>query len=162
LHGQGSWGSPRRVTVGVVAEGGRCGEWQRAAGQLRWLPAEEKRSVRLATHQGFLSNREGGGGERGHRSRRINEESPLWHYSLRWGTIGNAVVSIGLNGEGVTWMHGGGHPPRCGSSVGRLVRCGGRSVRARVGRLWRRKADRTRLDRAKKQNNRGGPVRAMP
>jgi hypothetical protein len=40
-----------------------------------------------------------GGGARGHRSQRIDEESPRWHCSPRWGTIGNAVVSVGLNGE---------------------------------------------------------------
>jgi hypothetical protein len=44
----------------------------------------------------------------------------------------NTVVSVGLNGEGVAWGHGRGHPPRSGSSAERLVRCGGRSVRARV------------------------------
>jgi hypothetical protein len=61
--------------------------------------------VRLATHQGFLSNREGG-------------------------QLENVVVSVGLNGEGVAQGHGGGHTPRSGSSAGRLVRCGGRSARA--------------------------------
>jgi hypothetical protein len=65
------------------------------------------------------------------------------------------VVSVDLNGEGVAQGHEGGHPPRSGSSAGRLVRSGGRSVRAHVGRLWQRKADRARLDRAQKQNNRG-------
>jgi hypothetical protein len=72
------------------------------------------------------------------------------------------VVSVDLNGEGVAQGHEGRHPPRSGSSAGRLVRCGGRSVRAHVGRLWQRKADRAWLDRAQKQNNRGGPVRATP
>jgi hypothetical protein len=102
------------------------------------------------------------GGPRGHRSRRIDEEFPRWHCSPRWGQLENVVVSVGLNGKGVALGHGGGHPPRSGSSAGRLVRCGGRSVRAHVGRLWRRKADRARLDRAQKQNNRRGPVRVTP
>jgi hypothetical protein len=62
---RGGWGSPRRVTDGAVAEGDRCGERRRAAEQLRWSPVEKERSVRLATHQGFLSNREGGQGVTG-------------------------------------------------------------------------------------------------
>jgi hypothetical protein len=133
--------------------GGRCVEWQRAAGQLRWSPAEKKRSVRLATHQGFLSNREGGQGVT--RADESMKNPPQWHCSPRWGTIGNVVVSVGLNGEGVARGHGGGHPPRSGSSMGRLVRCGGRSARARVRRLWRRKASvRGLIERKTKQ--RGG------
>jgi hypothetical protein len=62
---RGSRGSPRRVTDRVVAEGGQCGERRRATGQLRWSPTEKKRLVRLATHQGFLSNKEGGQGVTG-------------------------------------------------------------------------------------------------
>jgi hypothetical protein len=73
------------------------------------------------------------GGPRGHWSRRIDEEFPRWHRSPRLGQLENVVVLLGLNGEGVTQGHGGGHPPRSGSSAGRLVRCGGWSVRARVG-----------------------------
>jgi hypothetical protein len=41
------------------------------------------------------------GGPRGHRSRRIDEEFPRWHRSPWWGQLENAVVSVGLNGEGV-------------------------------------------------------------
>jgi hypothetical protein len=61
------------------------------------------------------------------------------------------VISVGLNGEEVAQGHGGGCPPRSGSSAGRLVRCGGRSARARVGRLWRRKEDHAWLDQAQKR-----------
>jgi hypothetical protein len=65
------------------------------------------------------------------------------------------MISVGVKGEGVARGHGGGHSSRSGSSAGRLVQCGGRSVRAHVGWLWRRKADRTRLDRAQKQKGGG-------
>jgi hypothetical protein len=92
---------------------------------------EKKRSVRVATHQGFLSNREGGQGVTGADDSMKNPHGGTVHRG--GGTIGNAVVSVGLNGEGVSRGHGGGHPPRFGSSAGRLVRCGGRSVRAHVG-----------------------------
>jgi hypothetical protein len=115
----------------VVAEGGQCGERRRAAGQLRRSPVEKKRSVRLATHQGFLSNREGGQGVTGADESTKNSHGGTVH---RGGEqLENAVISVGLNGEGVAREHGGGHPSRSGSSAGSLVRCGGRSARARVG-----------------------------
>jgi hypothetical protein len=153
-HGQGSWGSPRHVTDGVVAEGGWCGEQRRAAGAAPVVTCVEEEVGEARNAPRFLEQQRGG--PRGHQSRRIDEESPRWHCSPWWGTIGNTVVSVSLNGEGVARGHGGGHPPQSGSSAGRLMQCGGRSVRTRVGRLWWRKADHMRLDRAQKQNNEGG------
>jgi hypothetical protein len=70
---------------------------------------EKKRSVRVATHQGFLSNREGGQGVTGADDSMKNPHGGTVHRG--GGTIGNAVVSVGLNGEGVARGHGGGHPP---------------------------------------------------
>jgi hypothetical protein len=92
---------------------------------------EKKRSVRLETHQGFLSNIEGGQGVTGADESMKNSHGGTVH---RGGEqLENVVVSVGLNGKGVARGHGGGCPPRSGSSAGRLVRCGGRSVRARIG-----------------------------
>jgi hypothetical protein len=69
----------------------------------------------------------------------------------------NAAVSVGLNGEGVARGHGGGHPPQSGSSAGRLVRCGGRSVRARVGGYGKEENNAcVRLKRVQNQTTGGG------
>jgi hypothetical protein len=93
----------------VVAEGGPYGEQRREAGQLRWSPAGKKRSVRLAMHQGFLSNREGGQGVTGADESMKNSHGGTVH---RGGEqLENAVVSVGFNGEVVARGHGGGHPP---------------------------------------------------
>jgi hypothetical protein len=70
---------------------------------------EKERSVRLTTHQGFLSNREGGQGVTGADESTKNSHGGTVHCSGDdWK---NAVVSVGLNGEGVARRHGGGHPP---------------------------------------------------
>jgi hypothetical protein len=116
---------------------------------------EKKRSVRLATHQGFLSNREGGQGVTGADESMKNSHGGTIH----WGgeQLENAVISVGLNGEGVARGHGGGHPPRYGSSAGRLVWCGGRSVRARVGGYGGEENNVcTWLKRVQNQQRRGG------
>jgi hypothetical protein len=103
------------------------------------------------------------GGPRGHRSRRINKEFPRWHRSSWWGQLENAVVSVGLNGEGVARGHRGGHPPQSGSSAGRLVRCGDRSARACVSGYGGEENNVCAwLKRVQNQTTRGAPLWAMP
>jgi hypothetical protein len=70
---------------------------------------------------------------------------------------------VGLNGEGVAQGHGGGHPPRSGSSAGRLVRCGGRSVRAHVrGYGGEENNVCAQLKRVQNQQWGGGPLWVTP
>jgi hypothetical protein len=101
----------------------------------------------------FLEQQRGGQGVIGADESTKNPHGGTIHHG--GGTIGNAVVSVGLNGEGVARGHGGGHLPRSGSSTGRLVRCGGRLRELTSGGYGGEKRTTRGLIEHKNKNNRG-------
>jgi hypothetical protein len=130
----------RTVTRGRAAPAVACGEEE--VGEARNAPR-------------FLEQQRGGQGITGADESTMNSHGGTVH---RGGEqLENTVVSVGLNGEGVAWGHGGGHPPRSGSSAERLVWCGGRSARARVGGYGGEEINVcVRLKRVQNQTTRGG------